>query len=205
MRGCPGSPPTAPQAWRQALSLLPEPVRASSRTTGQLSKGESSLPQREGPRPLPERWAEALRPTEDSNQQPRLSLQPQSRDRLALRLLPGRGLERSCAHLLAGARHLEAGAEVVQPLPLLVPPQALQVLPQHLDDLKPEGGLRVCRQAQSSLRLLPRGALAQVSAGVHMNYEVTAQGCGLSRAGRSPASPPTARPPGIGNGLPAGC
>lgn len=80
--GVPGSPRTAPQAWRQALSLLPEPVRASPRAMGQLSKGESVLPQREGPRPLPERWTEALRPTEDGNQQPRLSLQPQSRDRL---------------------------------------------------------------------------------------------------------------------------
>lgn len=180
-------------------------MRASPRTMGQLSKGESSLPQREGPRPLPERWTEALRPTEDGNQQPRLSLQPQSRDRLALRLLPGRGLDHSCAHLLAGARHLEAGAEVVQPLPLLVPPKALQVLPQHLDDLKPEGRLRVCWQAQSSPRLLPRGALDPVSTGVHMNYEVTAQCCRLSRAGCSPASPPTARPPGTGNGLPAGC
>ena len=111
--GCPGSPPTAPQAQRQARSLLPGPVRASPWTMEQLSKGESSLTQREGPRPLPRRWREALRPTEDGNQQPCLSLQPQSGDRLALRLLPGPGLDRSCAHLLAGARLLEAGAEVI--------------------------------------------------------------------------------------------
>lgn len=79
----------------------------------QLSNGESSLPQREGRRLLPRRWTEALRPTEDGNQQPCLSLQPQSGDQLALRLLPGWGLDRSRAHLLAGARHLEAGAEVI--------------------------------------------------------------------------------------------
>lgn len=105
--------PTAPQAQRQARSLLPGPVRASPWTMEQLSKGESSLTQREGPRPLPRRWTEALRPTEDGNQQPCLSLQPQSGDRLTLRLLPGPGLDRSCAHLLAGARLLEAGAEVI--------------------------------------------------------------------------------------------
>lgn len=141
-----------------------------------LSEAESLLPgglrppQREGPGQLQRKWTEALRST--VGDRPACShafLLRQSRGGLAPRLRPGPGSgPAAAAHLLFGACHLEAGAEVIQPLPLLVPPQALQVLPQHLDDLKPEGGLRVCWEAQSGLMLLPRGTVAQVPAGLRV-------------------------------------